>query len=105
MIDALVSGRLAGAPAERTAKTGTRFATAKLRIPSRDGETVWVNVISFSATTATALLALGDGESVALSGELTAKVYTDKAGNVRPSLDLVAHAILSAYDIKRRRKA
>ncbi|SIT37730.1 hypothetical protein BN2475_120180 [Paraburkholderia ribeironis] len=33
------------------------------------------------------------------------KVWTDRDGNARPALDMVAHAALSAYHVQRRRKA
>ena len=105
MIDALVSGRLVGKPVERTSKNGNRFAIAKIRVPSRDADTIWVSVITFSTTCVDALMALADGEAIAIAGELTPKMWTDKSGVVKPSLDLVAHAVLSAYDVKRRRAA
>lgn len=105
MIDGLVCGRLHGAPVERASRNGNRFVTAKVRAGVRDGEALFVNIIAFSTTVIDALLALGDGESVALAGELTPKAFTDRSGDPRPSLDLLAHAVLSAYDVKRRRKA
>lgn len=52
-----------------------------------------------------ALLALGDGDAVSLAGGLTPKVWTDKTGNARPTLDIVAHQVLTAYHVQRRRKA
>lgn len=104
MIDGLISGRLIGAPVERTAKNGSTFATAKVRVATKDGS-IFANVITFSASTVAALMVLGDGDSVSLSGELAIKVYTDKDGIARPSLDLVAHCVLSAYDVQRRRSA
>ena len=36
MIDALVTGKLATAPQQRTTKTGKPFATARLRVPTTD---------------------------------------------------------------------
>ena len=105
MIDALVSGRLHGAPVERTARNGSRFATAKLRVSLRDGAAIFVNVISFSNTAITALLALADGDSAALAGELTVKTYTAQDGTARPSLDLLAHAVLTEYHVARKRQA
>lgn len=53
----------------------------------------------------TALLALAEGDSVALSGSLTPKTWTDKEGNTRPALDLVAHQVLTAYAVTRKRNA
>ena len=103
MIDALISGKLYGQPTERTSKTGKPFALAKVRAAGGDGESLFVNVIAFDAAPCTALLALGDGDSVALSGSLTPKVWTDKEGNARPGLDLVAHQVLTAYAVSRKR--
>ena len=105
MIDALISGKLYGQPTERTSKSGKPFALAKVRAAGGDGESLFVNVIAFDAAPCTALLALGDGDSVALSGSLTPKVWTDKGGNARPGLDLVAHAVLTTYHVTRKRTA
>ena len=103
MIDALISGKLYGQPTERTSKSGKPFALAKVRAAGGDGESLFVNVIAFDTAPCTALLALGDGDSVALSGSLTPKVWTDKEGNARPGLDLVAHQVLTAYAVTRKR--
>ena len=105
MIDALISGKLYGQPTERTSKTGKPFALAKVRAAGGDGESLFVNVIAFDTAPCTALLALGDGDSVAMSGSLTPKVWTDKEGNTRPGLDLVAHQVLTSYHVTRRRTA
>ena len=103
MIDSLISGKLYGQPTERTSKTGKPFALAKVRAAAGDGESLFVNVIAFDDAPVAALLALGDGDSVALSGSLTPKVWTDKEGNTRPSLDLVAHQVLTTYHVTRKR--
>ena len=105
MIDALISGKLYGQPTERTSKTGKPFALAKVRAAGGDGESLFVNVIAFDAAPCTALLALGDGDSVALSGSLTPKTWTDKEGNTRPSIDLVAHQALTSYSVTKKRSA
>ncbi len=105
MIDALIAGKLYGAPQHRTGQSGKPFTVAKVRAAAGDGEPLFVNVIAFAQSVQTALLAIGDGESVALSGELTPKVWTDKDGKARPSIDLVAHAVLTPYHVTRRRQA
>lgn len=61
--------------------------------------------ISFDADTVAELLALSTGDTVALAGELTPKVWTDKDGNPHPSADLKAHKLLTAYHVTRKRKA
>jgi single-stranded DNA-binding protein len=105
VIDALIGGRIYTKPVERTSKNGNRFATAKLRVSMRDGESISVNVIAFADAAVIGLLALSDGDSVALSGELTPNVWTDKDGKARPTLDLLAHAVLTPYHVSRKRQA
>ena len=105
MIDGLIAGKLYGAPQQRTGKSGKPFALAKVRCAAGDGESLFVNVIAFDGDVCTALLALGDGDSVALAGTLTPKVWTDKQGNTRPTLDIVAAQVLTAYHVSRKRKA
>jgi single-stranded DNA-binding protein len=104
MIEALVSGKLHGQPVQRIAKTGKPFVVAKVRAHAGDAD-VFVNVIAFSQAACEALLALGDGDAVALAGSLTPKAWTDREGIARPALDLVASHVLSAYHVTRKRKA
>lgn len=105
MIDALICGRVFGKPQSRVTKAGHSFATAKVRASMANGELSFVNVAAFSDTAKAALLALNDGDSVALTGELKVGVYIDKRGDSRPSLDLTAFAVLTEYHVSRKRKA
>jgi len=103
MIDGLICGRLHGAPESRIDRHNQPFAVARVRATASEGENLFVNVIAFDTEVVEALLALGDGDSVALSGSLTPRVWTDKQGNHRPSLDMVAHQVVTAYHAQRRR--
>jgi single-stranded DNA-binding protein len=105
MIDGLIGGKVYGKPVERKGQSGKQFVTAKVRAAGGDGESLFVNVIAFDADAQAALLALEDGDSVSLSGVLTPKVWTDKNGETRPALDMVAHVVLTAYHVKRKRQA
>ena len=105
MIDALIAGRLHGQPTQRAGKNGKGFVVAKVRAAAGDGESLFVSVIAFDDAPCKALLALSDGDSVALSGSLTPKVWTDRDGNTRPALDLVAHQVLTSYHVTRKRAA
>lgn len=106
MIDALIGGKVYGKPVERTSKGGNPFVTAKVRTPVAEADTIFVNVIAFAEGARTALLALDDGDSVALSGALTPKVYTPASGGEpRVTLDLVAYAALTPYSVTRKRDA
>ena len=62
-------------------------------------------MITFDDIVKDALQLLDDGDSVALTGALTPKVWTDKQGNVKPALDLVAHAVLTTYHADDKRRA
>jgi len=105
MIDALIAGRLYGTAKQGTGKTGNTYTTAKVKAAAGNGETLLCGVIAFDDKAQAALLALDDGDSVALSGSLTPKVFQAKDGEYRPGLDLVAHAVLTAYHVKRKRAA
>jgi single-stranded DNA-binding protein len=105
MIDGLIGGRLYGQPKQGTSKNGNSFATAKVRAAAGDGESLFVNVIAFDQRAITALLALNDGEPVALTGSLTPKAWTDKEGQPRPALDMVAAQVLTPYHVTRKRAA
>lgn len=106
MIDALIAGRLYGKATEREAKNGSRYAVCKVRVATTGGDgPIFVSVIAFSHSAIDTLLVLTDGDSVALVGELTPKVWTDKEGVAKPALDIVAHAVLTEYHVQRKRKA
>ena len=47
----------------------------------------------------------GNGDSIAVAGELSIKTYKDKAGETKIGLDLTAHAVISQYDVQRKRRA
>ncbi|TAN10036.1 MAG: single-stranded DNA-binding protein [Burkholderiaceae bacterium] len=104
MIDALVAGKLYAKPQPHTAKNGNTFATAKVRAAAGE-EALFVNVIAFEAGVVSALLALDAGDSLALTGSATPKVWTAKDGTARPALDVVAAQVLTPYHVTRKRAA
>jgi hypothetical protein len=98
MIDALVAGRLMGDTSRRVDKAGRGYVVARVLARNRADEEFIVNVIAFDEAPGAALLALADGDALSLAGSLTPKVWTDKQGVVRPSLDMVAVRVLAAGD-------
>jgi single-stranded DNA-binding protein len=105
MIEALIAGRLHSLAEERTGKNGNPFVVAKVLAANTDGENLIVNVIAFEAATCKALLQLQEGDALALTGSLTPRVWTDKQGATRPSLDMVAYKSLSLHDVQHKRSA
>jgi single-stranded DNA-binding protein len=103
VIDALVSGKLFGKPTCKSGQSGKHFVVAKVRAAISGDEAIFINVIAFTNTAKDALLELDDGDSLAIAGTLTPKVWTDKHGEARPALDLVASAVLTSYHVTRKR--
>jgi hypothetical protein len=101
MIDALIAGRLYGVAEQRNGHGGSVYVTCKVKAMTDDGDGIICNVIAFNDALRDKLLRLEDGASVSLSGALTPKVWTDKQGNARPALDLVAHACLTLPDARK----
>jgi single-stranded DNA-binding protein len=101
MIDALISGRLVKDPQTRIGQSGKPFTTALLRVATGDEEQTLVSVIAFQEQAEKlGRLKSGDSVSVAGSAKLTEWV---KGGETKHGLSVTASAILSAYDVKKRR--
>jgi hypothetical protein len=73
------------APEQRKDKNGHPYTVAKVRAIAGNGAAVWIFVIAFDDVPAAALLALGDGDSVALCGDLT-PMGLDRQDGYRPAL-------------------
>jgi hypothetical protein len=99
MIDALVAGRMFGAAEQRSDKGGKAFTVAKVLAIAGDGDSVIVNVIAFDSAVRRRLELLADGDAVTLSGGVTPKGWTDKQGNARAALDMVALRMLTVHDL------
>jgi hypothetical protein len=72
----LAWGKLHGQPAKRSPRRANRSWTLKVRVHAEHSN-VFANFIAFSPADCEGLLALGDGDAVALAGSLTAKGWTD----------------------------
>ncbi len=105
MIDAIIHGKLHKKPVARTSSNGNPFVTASVRVSVDNGDAMFASVIAFDKSACMALAALDDGDTVALSGSLTPKVWTPKEGDPRPAIDFVAHVVTTAYHVKRKRQA
>lgn len=103
MINALVSGKVIVAPAERIAKSGKAFYTATIAAPNGGDDSTTVSVICFSDTAGQKLMALGKGDAVSLVGKITPKIYVDRNNQTKASLDMVADDCLTAYQVKKKR--
>lgn len=105
MIDALVQGKLFGSPRQSTGKAGNLYVTARAKVWTNNGDLLMCDVVAFEDSVQTALLALTDGDNVALSGHLVPKVVQTPSGEYRPGMNMVAHGLLSTYQVRRKRHA
>ena len=105
MIDALISGKVFTSPKTGTGQSGKQYAACRVRAPASNGDSVIVSVIAFDAM-AQKLQTLQEGDSVAIAGAMNPKAFTDKTtGEPRPSLDMVASQVMTAYQYTKRRQA
>lgn len=104
-IDALVQGTIFRKPEARRSAAGNAFVTSTIRAADGAGESLLISVVAFSDTVKGSLLALDAGDSVSLTGALKIGTYEARDGSVKPSVSLVAEAVLSAYHVQRKRKA
>lgn len=101
MLEVLLSGKLLRDPQTRTGQSGKPFTTALVRVPTEREESILVNVIAFQeAGGKLAKLKAGDAVNMAGSGKLSA---WEKDGETHHGLSVTASAILSAWDVKKRR--
>ena len=103
MIRALLTGILYGEPQARTSKTGSTFATAKVKTDGKDGVVLWISIVAFNDL-ADRLLTLKANNAVALSGKLEVSAYTAKDGSPAAGLSVVCDE-LAALKAKPRPKA
>ncbi len=98
MISAIVHGTIVGTPEQLTTKYDKPYARAKLRVIS-DAVGDFVSIVCFDEAPCIALLALTDGDTVAVSGTLKAKPYVDKMMEPRSGLDMVVRSIMTPYQV------
>lgn len=103
MIDALVSGRLTAKPMKRLDNHNKSFVTARFQAATYQNEMIQVNLIAFDEQVCQTLLTLDEGDTLSVSGSLTPKVWKAKDGLIRPIVDLMAHAVLTPYQINAKR--
>lgn len=104
MIDALLAGRLRGGATMRTTANGNPFITWTMAVFGKDGESLLCSCLSFSSTVIEAVRLLGDGDGIAVSGEIAVKLWQGKDGAQRHGLNVTVYSVLTAYHLGRKRK-
>lgn len=99
----LASGTLVRDPEARVSAAGKRYATALLRVPSEGEDAVLVSVVAYSNTALEARLAHERGDSIAVTGRAKLTSW-EKGGEQRHGISVVAEAVLSPYQVGRRKQ-
>ena len=106
---AVIMGRLTADPELRETQSGisvARFSVAVERPYSKDGErqTDFLDVVAWRNTADFVCRYFVKGQMVAISGSIQARTYTDRNGNRRKSVEIVADGVSFCGD-KPERKA
>lgn len=104
-IDVLISGRLRGVPSQRTAANGSPYLLFRVAAIDKTGESLLCSCIGFADSVIQTVRALGEGDSIAATGEASISVWNGSDGAERHSLDVTVHGVLTAYHVGRKRKA
>lgn len=105
MIEAIITGKLHQKAEERTSKAGNLYVQCRMRVSAGEDVSVLVTVRAFDEIPARALLAVAEGDALAVAGTYKPSAWIDRDGNARPGGDLIAGQVMSLYGLARRRKA
>ncbi len=103
MLSVLASGTLIADPVSRSSAAGKPYATALMRVPVEDSDSMIASLIAFSGSAAGALLALTKGDSLAVVGRSKLTTW-EKDGETKHGLSVVVDQVLSIYQADKRRK-
>ncbi|GAB2875748.1 hypothetical protein GCM10027093_08970 [Paraburkholderia jirisanensis] len=96
MLNGLISGTLLNTPREGFSRSGSPYVAAKVRVVDRDGTTRPVNVVAYADNARNALLPLDEGDSLAMTGELTLDMW-DAGDKMKLTIGLIAYKVTSLY--------
>ena len=97
----LALGKLASDPEKRISQSGKPFC--KLRLSVSDGDqSVLLSCVAFSETAISALERLGKGDSIAVTGRGKPTAW-QKGDSLHSGLDVVVDAVLTPYQVSKRR--
>lgn len=103
MLSALASGTLVANPVQRETAAAKPYVTAQIRTPTED-DAVIISVIAFDPGTCSALAKLKKGDALSVTGRAKLAKWQGREGE-RTGLQMVAEAILTAYQARSKRSA
>ena len=107
MLNVLLTGKLAKDPKTGNSRNGQPWTAATIRVPlqpNQEGEadSLFVSTIAFGSE-AEKLGRLTAGDAVSVTGTAKVSTFTAKDGTVKPSMDVQAVGIMTAYAVRKKR--
>lgn len=102
MLNVLITGKLIKDPASKTAKNGNEYAVAALAVPT-EGEQFVANVVTFDSALVEKVLAMQKGDALSVTGTAQLNIWQPQNGDARPTMSVIAGAVLSVYEATKRR--
>lgn len=107
MLTVLIAGKLTKDPKTGTGKTGSPWTSATVRVPIQPAaeganDCVFASCIAFGDEAAKLAL-LGAGDAVSITGTARLSTWTGKDGVTKPTMDVQAIGILTAYQLRQKR--
>jgi single-stranded DNA-binding protein len=104
MLSVLIAGTVRSTPETKTSAAGKPYTRFRVAVPLEGADPILASVVAFGdAATSAAVLTTGDSCSIA--GNAKPTTWTGKDGETKVGLDIIATAILTAYQAKKRRRA
>jgi hypothetical protein len=97
---AIISGSLFKQPIEKTSAAGKPYVLATI-VEKIGDKKRWIKAFIFSESTCAEVRRLGDGDPIAVAGEIDADVYTPQGGEPRVNWTVVVDGVLTARKPKR----
>ena len=93
----ILIGHLGADPESKETRDGSTMAKLRLatKAQKKDGETSWWSIAAFRFNADFALKYLKKGDQILVEGSVSIRKYTDKDGNPRQAVDVVADRIQS----------
>ncbi len=107
MLNVLITGKLAKDPRTGIGKNGSAWTSVSVRVamqPDAEGaaDSVFCSVIAFGDEAAK-LARLTSGDAVSIAGTARLSTWTGKDGVTKPTMDVQATAVLTAYELRKKR--
>ena len=104
MLSVLIAGTVRSTPETKTSAAGKPYTRFRVAVPLEGADPILASVVVFGDA-ATSAAALTTGDSCSIAGTAKPTAWTGKDDETKVGLDVIASAILTAYQVSKRCKA